>query len=984
MSKTLITRIILLSLILVLAGCGNNDSSLTGTNATAAAVTRIVTPQQKTFLSSNPKLTVNWNSSEGVPYSLRGFNKGVTGETVSAALNFLDEIKLVFKMKDPASEMRLRRIQKDTLGSEHIRFDQMYNGLRVVGGELIVHINNEKKIYQVNGQYYPDITIATSAGIKPDAAIAEILSELRNKPVLKTEKAPELVIYPSGIKQFVLAYHYVLSYNDMAGGVGRAVYYLNAGSGDVIRKYNDIKHFRAPGDNSFGAGKGFLRTSGIYPSSRQLQNSLLSIPLPTGNGYNQNMTGFILSGEGGGDVSVQGWADTTNNADYLYNKTLFWYIYNSATTGSYTDLDTYAFRIGHGYAWGATDRTEMSAARNMNLVQDYFKTVHSRNSFDNANAYARVNVHYGTDYVNAYWDGSEFTFGDGDGIEANSLAVLDVVAHEYAHGWTDNSSTLIYEEESGALNESFSDIIGANVEFYGQPDGRSYYPGRRAGYADWLCGEDSWLLSTALRDLRNPSDALTVGQGGEQPSRYHGTYWYTGRNDNGGVHYNSGPQNFAYYLLSDGGSGTNDGLPYNVTGIDATPTVNSRLVAYRTNSYYLTASAGYALARDAWISAAEDLNAAWVEPVKAAWDAIGVIELPSPVRESFESASLPDGWTTGGDADWARSSTTAKAGSYSLKAGTISDSQSTSVQRTITPSTAGYLSFFVNVSSEPGYDFLDFYVDGIRKTRWSGTSVPWTPYVTYLAAGSHLLKWVYVKDESNISGSDTAYIDALTYVPEAPTSLISTVTSSRAITLTWTDNASGGATFKIERKEGSGGTYGEIATVGANTTRYNDTGLRGGRTYYYRVRGYNASGNSSYSNEGNATIPGSVDGGGPCFIATAAFGSPMEKHVQILRDFRDRILLNSSAGKAFVQFYYRTSPPIADKIAKSSPLRFLTRIALMPVIGVAYLIVNYGVVATLLLITFIVLTLVFSVSATRRRLRFEGDRDRENKGVLIT
>jgi uncharacterized repeat protein (TIGR01451 family) len=126
------------------------------------------------------------------------------------------------------------------------------------------------------------------------------------------------------------------------------------------------------------------------------------------------------------------------------------------------------------------------------------------------------------------------------------------------------------------------------------------------------------------------------------------------------------------------------------------------------------------------------------------------------------------------------------------------------------------------------------------------------------------------------------------------------------------------------------------------------------------------------SNTSTFTIaipPPDSSGGGGCFIATAAFGSPMEKHVQILRDFRDRVLLDYSAGKAFVQFYYRTSPPIADKIAQSESLRFLTRLGLMPIIGVAYLIVNFGALATLLLITCIILTLIFSVRTARRKLR---------------
>jgi len=114
---------------------------------------------------------------------------------------------------------------------------------------------------------------------------------------------------------------------------------------------------------------------------------------------------------------------------------------------------------------------------------------------------------------------------------------------------------------------------------------------------------------------------------------------------------------------------------------------------------------------------------------------------------------------------------------------------------------------------------------------------------------------------------------------------------------------------------------------------------------------------------------GGGGGGGGCFIATAAFGSPMEKHVQILRDFRDRVLLNSSAGKTFVQFYYRNSPAIADKIAQSEGLRLITRAMLMPVIGAAYLIVHLGMLMTMLLFTIIVLTVIFTIRILRKTIR---------------
>jgi len=113
---------------------------------------------------------------------------------------------------------------------------------------------------------------------------------------------------------------------------------------------------------------------------------------------------------------------------------------------------------------------------------------------------------------------------------------------------------------------------------------------------------------------------------------------------------------------------------------------------------------------------------------------------------------------------------------------------------------------------------------------------------------------------------------------------------------------------------------------------------------------------------------GGGGGGGGCFIATAAFGTPMEKHVSILREFRDRCLLKTSGGQAFVKFYYEVSPPIAGKIAQNEGLRFMTRCSLMPLVGMAYLMVTYGATATLLFAFSIILLMGALALMVRRKM----------------
>lgn len=328
------------------------------------------------------------------------------------------------------------------------------------------------------------------------------------------------------------------------------------------------------------------------------------------------ISGSILNGEGGAQVSVTGLF--SNSLYWLWNDA--WSVFNADDHGVYSDSGSLAYRASP--SWGASDPTEMSAAYNFDLIQVYYQTVHGRNGYDAAGTQAVVNVHMwgGTD--NAYWSPEDQAFFFYPGELFADFAVLDVCAHEFTHAVTEKTAGLVYQREPGALNESFSDIFGVLVEFASQEDGRGSWPGRTAGKADWLLGEDSaYPVATALRDMRNPEPY-------GQPSRYRGSGWFSGWGDNGGVHFNSGVQNFFFYLFCEGGSGNNDGISYSVTGIGLT---NAARVAFRTLTVYCTPSTDYRAARLAWLSAAADLNPAWTTNVQAAWSAVGVDEnTPAP------------------------------------------------------------------------------------------------------------------------------------------------------------------------------------------------------------------------------------------------------------------------------------------------------------------------------------------------------------------
>jgi len=274
-----------------------------------------------------------------------------------------------------------------------------------------------------------------------------------------------------------------------------------------------------------------------------------------------------------------------------------------------------AWGISYGFDFYSSDttyngsyyKTAVSVQWGIEQAYEYYLEKHNRNSFNNEGAAIRSHVHVGNNYNNAFWTGSELGFGDGS--NNNPLVELDVVSHELTHGVTQYEAGLQYYRESGALNESFSDIMGKAIEF--------------SVFGDTA----TWLLSKhfrdgGLRDFSNPNLQ-------DQPDTYQGDLWFTGDEDNGGVHYNSGVQNFWFYLLCEGGSGVNDNqLNYSVKAIGIDTAAN---IAYRNLTEYLTYSSDYFDSRVGSLLATADLygrNSVAYQEVDKAWDAVGVINEP--------------------------------------------------------------------------------------------------------------------------------------------------------------------------------------------------------------------------------------------------------------------------------------------------------------------------------------------------------------------
>lgn len=251
-----------------------------------------------------------------------------------------------------------------------------------------------------------------------------------------------------------------------------------------------------------------------------------------------------------------------------------------------------------------TDGAAVDAHHYAGLVLDYYFEQFGRNSYDDQGAQIKSTVHYDRNYVNAFWNGSQMVYGDGDGVNSVELSGgFDVVAHEITHAVTSSSSNLVYQNESGALNEAFSDIMGAAAEYYKQPS-----------QWDWKMGEDIWTPSISGDALRYMNDPTLDGS-----SRDHYDDRYTGTSDNGGVHWNSGIANLAFVLSVEGGSHPTYGGSYTGVGMDTA--VQIFYVAF---TQYLSSSATFADARAACVQVANDnYDAATANLIDQAWAAVG-------------------------------------------------------------------------------------------------------------------------------------------------------------------------------------------------------------------------------------------------------------------------------------------------------------------------------------------------------------------------
>lgn len=481
-----------------------------------------------------------------------------------------------------ADAFTAKSVTVDKDGTEHVRLERSYRGLPVFGGELVVHSKNGKlksvtSALKAKGR--PDVTPAISA----DDAIVEAGAAFAG--TVTSAPQASLVIFARNAKP-TLAYK-VHVFGDRSDGQaeGSVVYYIDARSGKVLLEDDQIRTAAANGTGkTITLGDVAITTNSVS------------------GGYQ-----MVDPARGGGStLDAKNGSRITNKLAVFTDTDNVW--------GNYTNADRASAAADAHYGVAAT--------------WDFYKNTFGRNGIFNDGQGVKSYVHFGRNYVNAYWSGSYMVYGDGNGSTYLPLVALDVAGHEMTHGVTQAVNGLGYYniKDSGGLNEASSDIMGTLVEY---SVNNANDPG------DYLIGEEIYASNPsqtkALR-LMFKQDA-----DGSSYSCYPAggfTASLTGQNEQYDPHLSSGVANRFFYLLAEGAvtpanfSYTPSQLVCNGdTGIAGIGRTKAGAIWYRAMDLYFVSNTDYPGARTATLQAAADLygsGSAEYAAVARAWSAVSV------------------------------------------------------------------------------------------------------------------------------------------------------------------------------------------------------------------------------------------------------------------------------------------------------------------------------------------------------------------------
>ena len=467
----------------------------------------------------------------------------------------------------PEQDLVLRDAVIDADGSEHVRFDRTYRGLRVVGGDLVVHSGASGLFTGASQTLASDLPQSTQPSLLPQGAVGSAMARFAgHRP---SGSPPELIVFARGAAP-VLAYDVLVTGAQDDGTPSELHVIVDAVSGNVLDAWDDIQTSAVD-----GTGSGFFNGTVTLTTNSLARAFELRDP-SRGNQYTIDMKNKVIGGAIMKDAD-NAWGDCT-----LLNR------------------QTVAVDAQYGAA----------------KTWDYYKNIHGRTGIANDGVGAYSRVHYSKLYNNAFWSDSCFcmTYGDGDGVTFNPFDSLDVAGHEMTHGVTSRTANLIYSGESGGLNEATSDIFGTMVEFYANNPNDT---------PDYLIGEELFKNGTSvIRSMIKPSSDgfsadcwySTVGNLDVHYSSGVANHFFylLAEGTTGG---SPSPTCEAGNTRIATGTGT-------LTGIGRAA---AEKIWYRALTVYMTSSTNYAAARTATTNAANDLygaGSAESAAVAAAWTAL--------------------------------------------------------------------------------------------------------------------------------------------------------------------------------------------------------------------------------------------------------------------------------------------------------------------------------------------------------------------------
>ncbi|MDQ2747114.1 MAG: M4 family metallopeptidase, partial [Acidobacteriota bacterium] len=519
-------------------------------------------------------------------------DKTVFGKGAPEDLARVQQISLDFLAQSVANRavggignLKAQSVEIDDLKMAHTKVRQTVNDVPVWEGEAIVHLKADGSLASITDDLKDRIAVSTEPNFSADEARKIVANSNQNRVQNFGDAKTDLWIY-RGEDRDHLAYRVSINDSDNQINPSMPVIFIDAQTGETIFKYDNLQ-----------TGTGSSLYSGTVSINTSVSGSTYYMEdLTRKQGtFNMNNTGNVSTGTGG-------------------------------TQSRYTDTDD---------VWNTTNqRAGVDAHYGAAKTLDYYKNVQGRNGIDGnygpgtttAAANSSISllvsrVHFGSGYNNAFWNGSNMTYGDGDGTSFTPLTTVDICGHEMTHGVTERTAGLTYSKESGALNEAMSDIMGSMVELYAD--------GGVVSGDTWKIGEDAYTPGTAGDALRRMDDPHAVGDPDHYSVRvYPGTCTpNSNTNDNCGVHTNSSIVNHTYYLNAAGGTNRVSGVTVPSIGTGA-----AEKIWFRALTVYMTSGTTFAQARTATLSAATDLygaSSSQYNSVATAWCAVGVGACPT-------------------------------------------------------------------------------------------------------------------------------------------------------------------------------------------------------------------------------------------------------------------------------------------------------------------------------------------------------------------